>query len=78
MPTSLMKAVPPGKICSSAVGTCVCVPSTAVTRPLRWWPIKYLSAGGFGVHIHDDAPDVAPPALPARDRRPETDNRPAA
>ena len=35
MPTSLMNAVPPGRICSSAVGTCVCVPSTALTRPLR-------------------------------------------
>ena len=35
MPTSVMKAVPPGRICSSAVGTCVCVPRTALTLPLR-------------------------------------------
>ena len=35
MPTSLMNAVPPGRICSSAVGTWVCVPRTALTRPLR-------------------------------------------
>ena len=33
MPTSVIAAVPPGWIRASAVWTCVCVPSTAVTRP---------------------------------------------
>ena len=35
MPTSLRKAVPPGRMRASAVCTCVCVPITAVTRPSR-------------------------------------------
>ncbi len=33
MPTSVSAAVPPGSTRASAVWTCVCVPSTAVTRP---------------------------------------------
>ena len=33
IPTSHWKAVPPGRICSSAVATWVCVPKTALTRP---------------------------------------------
>ena len=32
-PASVRYAVPPGKICSSAVCTCVCVPTTPLTRP---------------------------------------------
>jgi hypothetical protein len=32
-PASVRYAVPPGKICSSAVCTCVCVPTTALTWP---------------------------------------------
>src|SRR5215471_15854711 len=34
-PASLKYAVPLGRICSSAVCTCVCVPTTALTRPSR-------------------------------------------
>ena len=33
---SVRNAVPPGRMRSSAVGTCVCEPSTAATRPSRW------------------------------------------
>jgi len=33
IPTSVSAAVPPGRMRASAVWTCVCVPSTAVTRP---------------------------------------------
>ena len=33
MPTSVIAAVPPGWTRASDVCTCVCVPSTAVTRP---------------------------------------------
>ena len=32
-----------GKTRSSAVGTCVCVPTTAVTRPSRYQPIEIFS-----------------------------------
>ena len=43
MPTSHWKAVPPGRISSSAVGTWVWVPSTAETRPSRCRPISCMS-----------------------------------
>src|SRR3954465_8766419 len=43
IPTSVMYAVPPGRTRASAVGTCVCVPTTAVTRPSRYQPIATLS-----------------------------------
>ena len=42
-PASHRKAVPPGKICSSAVCTCVWVPTTALTRPSRKRPIAIFS-----------------------------------
>ena len=35
IPISHWNAVPPGKICSSAVVTWVCVPNTELTRPSR-------------------------------------------
>ena len=35
MPTSVRHAVPPARMRSSAVCTCVCVPITAVTMPSR-------------------------------------------
>ena len=35
MPTSVMAAVPPGSTRSSAVATCVCVPTTSDARPSR-------------------------------------------
>jgi hypothetical protein len=35
IPTSAMKAVPPGSTRASAVATCVWVPRTAATRPSR-------------------------------------------
>ena len=34
-PKSVMKAVPRGRTVASDVWTCVCVPTTAVTRPSR-------------------------------------------
>ena len=43
IPTSVMYAVPPGSTRASAVGTCVCVPTTAVTRPSRCQPIATFS-----------------------------------
>ena len=43
MPTSVRYAVPFGRIRSSAVCTCVCVPKTAVTRPSRCQPIATFS-----------------------------------
>src|SRR5215213_6334844 len=43
MPTSVMYAVPPGSTRASAVGTCVWVPTTAVTRPSRCQPIATFS-----------------------------------
>ena len=38
-----MKAVPPARICASAVGTWVCVPITAETRPSAKWPNAIFS-----------------------------------
>ena len=43
MPTSEMKAVPPGSTRASAVGTWVWVPKTAATRPSRCQPIATFS-----------------------------------
>ena len=43
IPASVMYAVPPGRTRASAVGTCVCVPITAVTRPSRCQPIATFS-----------------------------------
>ena len=43
MPTSHMKAVCPRSTATSAVATCVCVPSTAVTRPARCQPSACFS-----------------------------------
>ena len=43
MPTSVRYAVPFGRIRSSAVCTCVCVPTTAVTLPSRCQPIATFS-----------------------------------
>ena len=43
IPTSVWYAVPPGNTRSSAVGMCVCVPSTAVTRPSRYQPSATFS-----------------------------------
>ena len=43
MPTSEMKAVPPGSTRPSAVGTWVWVPKTAATRPSRCQPIATFS-----------------------------------
>ena len=43
MPTSEMKAVPPGRTRPSAVGTWVWVPKTAATRPSRCQPIATFS-----------------------------------
>src|SRR6266550_2756153 len=38
-----MYAVPPGSTRSSAVGTCVCVPTMAVTRPSKYQPNAIFS-----------------------------------
>ena len=43
MPTSVRHAVPFGRIRSSAVCTCVWVPSTAVARPSRCHPMAIFS-----------------------------------
>ena len=43
MPASVRYAVPFGRIRSSAVCTCVCVPKTAVTLPSRCQPIAIFS-----------------------------------
>ena len=43
MPTSEMKAVPPGRIWWSAVGTWVWVPTTRLARPSQKWPIACFS-----------------------------------
>src|SRR6266545_238612 len=43
IPASVMYAVPLGRIQSSAVCTCVCVPNTPVTRPSRCHPIATFS-----------------------------------
>ena len=43
MPTSVMNAVPPGSTRWSAVGTCVCVPTTRLARPSQKWPIACFS-----------------------------------
>ena len=43
MPTSVRYAVPFGRMRSSAVCTCVCVPTTAVTLPSRCQPIAIFS-----------------------------------
>src|SRR5437763_13183763 len=43
IPASHKNAVPPGRICSSAVWTCVCVPITAETFPSRKRPIAIFS-----------------------------------
>ena len=43
MPRSVRYAVPPGRIRSSPVTTCVCVPATALTRPSRYSPSAFFS-----------------------------------
>ena len=43
IPTSVRYAVPFGRMRSSAVCTCVCVPTTAVTLPSRCQPIAIFS-----------------------------------
>ena len=43
MPTSQTKAVPPGRIRASAVGTWVWVPTTAAARPSRCQPMAIFS-----------------------------------
>ena len=43
MPTSVMYAVPPGSTRASAVGMCVWVPTTAVTRPSSIQPSATFS-----------------------------------
>ena len=43
MPRSLTYAVPRGRIRASAVGTCVWVPTTALTWPSRWRPNAVFS-----------------------------------
>ena len=54
MPTSVMYAVPPGSTRASAVGTWVCVPTTAVTRPSRYQPSATFSRGRLGMHVDQD------------------------
>jgi len=53
IPTSVMKAVPPGSTRSSAVCTCVWVPSTALTFPSKCHA-SALFRGRFGVKIDDN------------------------
>ena len=53
IPASVRYAVPPGRIVSSAVCTCVCVPTTAETRPSRYQPMACFS-------------DVASPCMSTR------------
>src|SRR6266516_2932521 len=58
MPTSEMKAVPRGRIWWSAVGACVCVPTTRLARPSQKWPIACfaLVAGERVIQgVHEDA-----------------------
>ena len=43
MPTSEMQAVPPSRMRASAVGMCVCVPKTTLTRPSRCQPMAIFS-----------------------------------
>lgn len=43
MPTSVMNAVPLGNTVASAVGTWVCVPSTAAARPSKYQPNAIFS-----------------------------------
>ena len=43
MPTSVIAALPPGRILASAVGMCVCVPKMIDARPSSQWPIATFS-----------------------------------
>src|SRR6266478_498236 len=54
MPTSEMKAVPRGRICWSAVGTCVCVPTTRLVRPSQKMAHRLLLARSLTVNVDDD------------------------
>ena len=54
MPTSLMKAVPPGRMRRSAVGACVWVPATRLARPSQKKPIDCFSLVVSRVHVDDD------------------------
>ncbi|MGQ0420578.1 YmdB family metallophosphoesterase, partial [Bacillus sp. HC-Mk] len=55
-----MYAVPLGKIRLSAVGTCVCVPTTAVARPSTYQPSAWDNREVF--EFIDDAKYLARPA----------------
>ena len=54
MPTSVMKAVPPGMMRASAVGTCVCVPITALTLPSNAAASACFSERRLGVDVDED------------------------
>ena len=54
MPASVIAAVPPGRTRASFVWTCVCVPSTAVTRPSSMPRERDLLARRLGVEVDDD------------------------
>ena len=54
MPTSVMYAVPCGSTRASAVGTCVCVPTTAVDAAVEVPAHRDLLGGGLGVEVDED------------------------
>lgn len=53
MPTSVTKPVPADSTHASLVCTCVCVPNTALTRPIKIFGKRGLLGGGFGVKVKD-------------------------
>jgi len=78
MPTSHINAVPFGNTRASAVGTCVCVPSTAVTRPSRCQPSAIFFACRLGVDFDDDRIGLRLELLDHPVRTQITDNPPSS
>ena len=54
MPTSVRYAVPFGRMRSSAVCTCVCVPTTAVDLAVEVPAHRDLFRRRLGVKVHED------------------------
>ena len=69
MPTSVMYAVPPGSTRASAVGTCVCVPTTAVTLAVEVPAERDLLARRLRVHVDEHVLGVGDLAQRLVDRR---------
>ncbi len=75
MPTSVMYAVPCGSTRASAVGTCVCVPTTAVDAAVEVPAHRDLLGRRLGVEVDEHHARFLAHGLDLVERRRETDRR---